>query len=117
MNLDVGRQATAAEISLMRERLDQALQEGCGSAVERPVLSAGDGATTDEVAEVAEPLASGTPLHGHMRDESEDILKSMTKPSRSAAVAGARIVVSHHKCAGRSNFGRMKETLPKFSEA
>ena len=32
-------------------------------------------------------------------------------------LASARIVVSHHKCAGRPNFGRMSETLPKFSEA
>ena len=35
-------------------------------------------------------------------------------PSRRA---GAEIIVSHHKCSGRSNFGRMAETLPKFSEA
>jgi N-acyl-D-amino-acid deacylase len=75
-------------------------------------------ATTDEVAEIAKPLGKWNAVYtAHMRDESEDILKSMDETFEIGRRAGARIVVSHHKCAGRPNFGRMRETLPKFSEA
>ena len=31
--------------------------------------------------------------------------------------AGAEVIISHHKCSGRQNFGRMRETLPKIDEA
>lgn len=118
MNLDVGRQATTSEISSMREQLDLALEQGAigmSSGLFYPPAMA---ATTDEVAEVAMPLGKwGAVYTAHMRDESEDILKSMDETFEIGRRAGAHIVVSHHKCAGRANFGRMTETLPRFSEA
>ena len=43
--------------------------------------------------------------------------KAMDETFEIGRRAGASIVVSHHKCSGRTNFGRMKETLPKFTEA
>ncbi len=118
MNLDVNRRATASEIGAMREQLDLALEQGAigmSSGLFYPPAMA---ATTDEVAEVAMPLGKwGAVYTAHMRDESEDILKSMDETFEIGRRAGAHIVVSHHKCAGRSNFGRMRETLPKFSDA
>ena len=118
MNLDVGREATSAEISTMRERLDQSLQEGAVGMSSGLFYPPAMAATTDEVAEVAKPLGKWDAVYtAHMRDESEDILKSMDETFEIGRRAGARIVVSHHKCAGRPNFGRMKETLPKFSDA
>ena len=53
----------------------------------------------------------------HMRDEGDHILKAMDETFEIGRRVGAEIIVSHHKCSGRSNFGRMKETLPKFTEA
>lgn len=118
MNLDVGRPATAAETGSMRDMLDQALQEGAigmSSGLFYPPAMA---ATTDEVAEVARPLGKwGAVYTAHMRDETDDILKAMDETFEIGRRAGAHIVVSHHKCAGRANFGRMRETLPKFSES
>jgi N-acyl-D-amino-acid deacylase len=52
-----------------------------------------------------------------MRDEGENILPAMDETFEIGRRAGASIIVSHHKCSGRTNFGRMKETLPKFTEA
>lgn len=118
MNLDVGRPATAAETGSMRDKLDQALKEGAigmSSGLFYPPAMA---ATTDEVAEVAKPLGKwGAVYTAHMRDETDDILKAMDETFEIGRRAGAHIVVSHHKCAGRANFGRMRETLPKFSES
>lgn len=118
MNLDVGRPANAGEIGAMRDKLDQALKEGAVGMSSGLFYPPAMAATTDEVAEVARPLGKwGAVYTAHMRDESEDILKSMDETFEIGRRAGARIVVSHHKCAGRANFGRMAETLPKFSDA
>ncbi len=115
---DLARQASAAEIKVMRDLLDQSLEQGAigmSSGLFYPPAMA---ASTDEVAEVASPLGKwGGVYTAHMRDEGDDILKSMDETFEIGRRAGAPVIVSHHKCSGRTNFGRMKETLPKFTEA
>ncbi len=115
---DLARQASAAEIKVMRDLLDQSLEQGAigmSSGLFYPPAMA---ASTDEVAEVAGPLGKwGGVYTAHMRDEGDDILKSMDETFEIGRRAGAPVIVSHHKCSGRANFGRMKETLPKFTEA
>src|SRR5262245_60176491 len=115
---DLARQATAPETALMRDLLDQSLEQGAigmSSGLFYPPAMA---ASTDEVAEVAKPLGKwGGVYTAHMRDEGDHILKSMDETFEIGRRAGAPVIVSHHKCSGRGNFGRMKETLPKFSEA
>src|SRR6266404_4163001 len=118
MGDDLGRTATAAEIGVMRDLLDQSLEQGAIGMSSGLFYAVANAASTDEVAEIAKPLGRwGGVYTAHMRDESEDILKSMDETFEIGRRAGASIIVSHHKCAGRSNFGRMKETLPKFTEA
>lgn len=118
MGDDLARKATAPEIAVMRDLLDQSLEQGAigmSSGLFYPPAMA---ASTDEVAEVARPLGKwGGVYTAHMRDEGDDILKSMDETFEIGRRAGASIIVSHHKCSGRSNFGRMAETLPKFTEA
>jgi N-acyl-D-amino-acid deacylase len=118
MGDDLARTATAPEIKVMHDLLDQSLEQGAiglSSGLFYPPAMA---ATTDEVAELAKPLGKwGGVYTAHMRDESDDILKSMDETFEIGRRAGAEVIVSHHKCSGRSNFGRMKETLPKFTEA
>ena len=102
----------------MRELLDQSLEQGAIGMSSGLFYAVANAASTDEVAEVAKPLGKwGGVYTAHMRDEGDDILKSMDETFEIGRRAGAEIIVSHHKCSGRSNFGRMKETLPKFSEA
>ncbi|WP_421999138.1 N-acyl-D-amino-acid deacylase family protein [Reyranella sp.] len=115
---DLARQATAPEIKVMHDLLDQSLEQGAigmSSGLFYPPAMA---ASTDEVAEVAMPLGKwGGVYTAHMRDEGDHILKSMDETFEIGRRAGAPVIVSHHKCSGRTNFGRMKETLPKFTEA
>jgi N-acyl-D-amino-acid deacylase len=118
MGDDVGRTARPGEITLMRDLLDQSLEQGAIGMSSGLFYAVANAASTDEVAEVAKPLGKwGGVYTAHMRDESEDILKAMDETFEIGRRAGASIVVSHHKCAGRANFGRMRETLPKFTEA
>jgi N-acyl-D-amino-acid deacylase len=118
MGDDLARQATSSEIGVMRDLLDQSLEQGAiglSSGLFYPPAMA---ASTDEVAEIAKPLGKwGGVYTAHMRDEGDHILKSMDETFEIGRRAGADVIVSHHKCSGRSNFGRMKETLPKFTDA
>jgi N-acyl-D-amino-acid deacylase len=118
MGDDLARTATAGEIAGMRDLLDQSLEQGAIGMSSGLFYAVANAASTDEVAEVAKPLGKwGGVYTAHMRDEGENILPAMDETFEIGRRAGASIVVSHHKCSGRTNFGRMKETLPKFTEA
>jgi len=118
MGEDLGRPASAPEIAQMRDLLDQSLEQGAigmSSGLFYPPAMA---ATTDEVAGIARPLgARGGIYTAHMRDEGDGVLASMDETFEIGRRTGAPVVVSHHKCTGRANFGRMRETLPKFEQA
>lgn len=118
MGDDLNRVATAPEIGQMRELLDQSLEQGAIGMSSGLFYAVSNAASTDEVAEVAQPLGKwGGVYTAHMRDEGDHILKAMDETFEIGRRAGAEIIVSHHKCSGRGNFGRMTETLPKFTEA
>jgi N-acyl-D-amino-acid deacylase len=118
MGDDLNRGATAPEIKRMRELLDQSLEQGAIGMSSGLFYAVSSAASTDEVAEVAAPLGRWGGIYtAHMRDEGDHILKAMDETFEIGRRAGAEIVVSHHKCSGRTNFGRMRETLPKFTAA
>jgi N-acyl-D-amino-acid deacylase len=118
MGDDLNRVATGPEIKQMRELLDQSLGQGAIGMSSGLFYAVSSHASTDEVAEVAAPLGKWHGVYtAHMRDEGDHIIKAMDETFEIGRRAGAEIIVSHHKCSGRSNFGRMKETLPKFTEA
>jgi N-acyl-D-amino-acid deacylase len=48
----------------------------------------------------------------HVRDELKGILDAVNEAAETARLAGAALVLSHHKCAGPANWGRTQETLP-----
>jgi N-acyl-D-amino-acid deacylase len=118
MGDDLGRAADDHEIDAMRQLLERCLEQGAiglSSGLFYPPAAA---ASTDEVARVAEPLGRlGGVYTAHMRDEGDHVLESMDETFEIGRRAGAPVVVSHHKCSGRANFGRMRETLPKFDAA
>jgi N-acyl-D-amino-acid deacylase len=118
MGTDLERPARDDEIERMRTLLAASLEQGAigmSSGLFYPPAAA---ATTDEVARIAEPLGRwGGVYTAHMRDEGDHVLESMDETFEIGRRAGAPVVVSHHKCSGRANFGRMRETLPRFDAA
>lgn len=118
MGLELKRQATPGETAFMRELLDESLADGAIGMSSGLFYPPAFAATTDEVAEVAAPLGKWHGIYtAHMRDEGDNILASLDETFAIGRRAGARTVVSHHKCSGRTNFGRMKETLPAIDRA
>ena len=109
---DVDRPATTVEIDAMRERLAEGMEAGALGFSTGLIYGPNKAATTDEVAAVAEVAGAAGGLYvTHMRDEGADIEAAMEEAFEIGRRAGAGVVISHHKCAGRTNFGRSGETL------
>ena len=52
-----------------------------------------------------------------MRDESEHVMEALDEAFDIGRSAGVPVVISHHKTAGRANFGRSRDTLKKIDRA
>ncbi len=116
-NLD--RAASDVEIERMQEVLRAALNEGCIG------FSTGLGYPPAMRAPESEVTALATVLKEHpsavyathMRDEGDHVVAAVEETLRTGRAAGVPVVISHHKCAGRSNYGRSGETLKLIDEA
>ena len=112
---DVYRAAEGPEIKAMRDRLEASLAAGAVGLSTGLFYAPAAQAPTDEVIEIASALkAHGGRYVTHMRDEADDVLKSLEETFLIGREAGVPVVVSHHKVTGKANFGRSKETLELF---
>ncbi|MSP82348.1 MAG: D-aminoacylase [Alphaproteobacteria bacterium] len=112
------RAASALEIDAMRADVREALGSGAiGFSTGlgyRPSIDA----PTDEVVALAAAAAEGGGLYAtHMRSEADDIDGAMEEAFAVGRRAGLPIIISHHKVAGRRNFGRSRATLDRIAAA
>jgi N-acyl-D-amino-acid deacylase len=115
---DVNRAATDAEIRIMRVELRDALAAGAIGFSTGLFYPTGKSATIDEVASVLEAAAgSGAVYATHMRSEAAEVEESLEESFATARRAHAPLVISHHKCMGRPNFGRSRATLARIEAA
>jgi N-acyl-D-amino-acid deacylase len=109
---DLDRAATPAEQAEMRKLADEALAAGAIGISTGLWYEPAQAATTEEVIEVCRPLTARGALYcTHMRDEADDVAKSLEETFRIGRELGVRVVISHHKVAGVRNHGRSRETL------
>jgi N-acyl-D-amino-acid deacylase len=109
---DLNRAATRAEEAEMRRLADEALAAGAIGISTGLWYEPAQAATTEEVIEVCRPLTARRALYcTHMRDEADDVTKSLEETFRIGRELSVRVVISHHKVAGVRNHGRSKETL------
>jgi len=115
-NLD--RAATKAEIAAMRAQLQASLDAGAlGLSTGLAYLSALS-ASTDEVLELAQPLAAaGAVYTTHLRSETEAVLSAMQEAFLIGRHARVPVIISHLKCAGLANWGRSGELLQALEAA
>ena len=112
------RAASPREITRMRAQLEASLAAGAigfSTGLSYPPAAA---APTAEVIEIAKVLQQFAGLHStHMRDEGNQVDRSLAESFRIGREAPAPVVISHHKCIGRRNFGRSRETLALIDTA
>ena len=115
-NLD--RAATKDEIDKMALLLDEGLKAGCIGMSTGLAYPPSKKAPTEEIIALASRLKNVSALYTtHMRDEGDGIMDSIHETLKIAEEAGVNVVISHHKCSGKPNWGRSQETLALISEA
>ncbi len=109
-NLDRG--ATDEEIDIMRENLAEALDAGAIGMSTGLFYPPANAAPTQEVIRLAALLGPAGALYTtHLRDEGDHLEESLEEAFEIGRASGAKVVLSHHKSAGASNFGGTKNSL------
>ena len=112
------RPASEGEIERMAELADEGMRAGCIGFSTGLAYPPARAAPTGEVIAIARRVAAHGGMHStHMRDEEGGVLDSVRETMRIGREAGLPVVISHHKCAGRENWGRTRETLALIAEA
>jgi len=119
MGSDIERPATEAERKAMAERLHVAMGEGAlglSTGLDYPPARQ---APTSEIIELARELKAfpGAVYVSHIRNEGEHVLDAVDETLEIGRAASRMAVISHHKCAGKANYGRSRETLARIEEA
>lgn len=112
------RVATSGEVAAMRIELEQALDHGALGLSTGLAYGSAMSATTEEVEELAEPLAKSRAIYTtHMRTEGKEVLQAMDEAYQIGRTSRVPVVISHLKCAGIDNWGRSSEVLQSFNSA
>jgi len=110
---DLERAATAAEIGRMRLQLREALDAGAIGLSTGLFYPGAQKATKEEVAEIAAEMRADDGIYtAHIRDEGDRLLEAIEEAAEIGRLAGVQVVLSHHKAAGRTNFGKTALSLP-----
>ena len=114
---DLTLPASAAQTAAMRELVDEAMRAGAIGVSTGLFYEPSIAAPTEEVIQICAPLRQyGGVYCTHMRNEGDDIIKSLTETFRIGREAGVPVVISHHKLVGVKNYGRSAETLKFIAE-
>lgn len=114
---DVTRPANEHEIAAMRELVVEALEAGAIGVSTGLVYPPAVAATTQEIIEVCQPLASyGAIYCTHMRDEGDRVIDALDESFRIGRETGVPVVISHHKVVGVQNHGRSAQTLAYIAQ-
>ena len=115
---DLQREATKDEIEQMRSKLEQCLEEGAIGLSTGLFYEPAFNASTNEVIEVAKVLGDYNAIYTtHMRDEADKVIKSIEETLEIGRSIQAPVVISHHKCQGKNNFGKSTKTLELIRQA
>jgi N-acyl-D-amino-acid deacylase len=110
---DLTRAATADERAHMAALLQECMDAGALGLSSGLFYEEAFPAPADEVTALARVAArAGGVYSTHLRSEMQAILEAIHEAGDCAFEAGLPLVISHHKCAGPTQWGRTRETLP-----
>lgn len=111
------RPPTAEEQKQMGGLLEEALEAGAFGLSTGLIYPPGLFSKTEEIIELARGLPPHALYASHIRGEGENLLESIREAIRIGEEAGVRTQISHHKAAGRENWGKTKDTLKMIAQA
>ena len=112
------REPTTSELDDMRAHVALAMEQGACGFSTGLIYEPGRYASTDEVVELAREAAAAGGLYAtHMRNEGDRLLEAVDEAIHIGHTAGLPVQISHHKSAGRRNWGRIGESLARVDAA
>jgi dihydroorotase/N-acyl-D-amino-acid deacylase len=112
------RPPTASELATMKALLEECLAGGAFGLSSGLIYAPGLYASTDELAELAGVVARHrAPYASHIRNETDGVSDAVREAIEIGRRSGAAVHISHHKAAGKANWGRTVETLAVIDQA
>jgi N-acyl-D-amino-acid deacylase len=112
------RSATADEVTAMRGHVARAMEHGACGFSTGLIYEPGRYSDTEEVVALASECAPYDGLYAtHMRNEGDHLLDAVEESLTIARSAGINLHISHHKSAGKRNWGRIGESFARVDRA
>lgn len=112
---DLHRAANAQEIAAMAADVRESMTAGAFGVSSGTFYPPAAAATQQELIDVCAPLReTGGVFATHLRDETAHIMESLDEAFAIGRSLDVRVVLSHHKVAGKENHGRSTQTLARI---
>ena len=112
------RPPSDAELDAMRAHVRTAMEQGACGFSTGLVYEPGRYCETDEIVELARLSAEAGGIYAtHMRNEGDRLLESVDEAIHIGDAAELPVQISHHKSAGKRNWGKIGQSLAKVDEA
>jgi N-acyl-D-amino-acid deacylase len=111
------RAPTDSELKTMQSAVDEAVDAGAFGLSTGLIYPPSAYAQTEEIVELARRLPRHAIYTSHIRGEGTHLLSSVREAIAIAEQSGARLQISHHKAAGRQNWGKTRDTLAMIHDA
>jgi len=117
MGMDA-RDPSEEELEEMKELISLSMKEGAYGMSTGLIYPPGAYAKTEEIIELAKVVAKfGGIYSSHIRNESRQLIEAVSEAIRIGEESGVPVEISHHKAAGKKNWGKTEETLRMIEEA
>ncbi len=112
------REPSAAEMARMKQLVKEALAEGAFGLSSGLIYPPGLFSQTHEMIELCRSVADmGGVYATHMRNEGALLTEAVEETIRVGRETGVSIEISHHKAAGRQNWGKVEKSLRLMTNA
>ncbi len=111
------RDPTRDELGHMCAMLEEALDAGAFGLSSGLIYPPGMFCATPELVSLAQRLRPHTLYASHLRSETGGLLDAVAEALLIGESAGVRVQLSHHKAAGRSNWGKTRDSLALIAAA
>ena len=112
------RAPDTAELNDMRAHVELAMEQGACGFSTGLIYRPGRWAQTDEITELARIAAPYEGIYAtHMRNEGDHLIEAVDEALQIGRDAGVAVQISHHKSAGRRNWGKVADSLAHIDEA
>ena len=109
---------SAAQLEIMRSHVREAMEGGACGFSSGLIYTPGRWSRTPELIELAAEVSPFGGLYAtHMRNEGDRLLEAVDEAIAIASTARVALQISHHKAAGRANWGKVSESLAKVDAA